>query len=275
MNRLDGIDAKLDRAQKQIGALRGFPGAWTAGEKPYGFRAEIDEGKRRYIWALDVRKPFPPEAAVVGDEITHHLRSVLDHLAAHLVEASGGHPSLATAWPVMDSERKWKREIEARQRPWQLWRRKQGSGKLRGIPVDSPIWAFIENAQPYKAGSKAREDPLLILHEAWNANKHRILHQFWLEAMPVGEPTDLFDLDPFIEPLEARWIMEPGHKLCDGAKVAIFRFPMDIPLPAMKVKVDCKLPGQIAMGDDKGPTCDLDEALKTIRNLVAEAKALT
>jgi hypothetical protein len=275
MNRLDGIDAKLDRAQQQIRALTGFPGTWTAREKPYGLRPEIDEGKRRYLWTLDVRKPFPPETAVVGDEIIHHLCSVLDHLAAHLVKASGGEPSLATAWPIVDSEWKWKREIEARQRPWQRWRRKQGSGKLRGIPVGSPIWALIENAQPYKSGRKAGEHPLFAIHQAWNANKHRILHKLWLEAMPEGEPSDLFDVEPDVEPIEARWIMEPGHKLYDGAEVAIFRFPLDAPIPAMKVKMDCKIPAQIAMGDDKGPPLPLDETLKTIRNLVTQAKALT
>jgi hypothetical protein len=61
MDRLAGIDAKLDRAEQQIGALRPCLRAWSTREKPYGLRPEIDKAKRRYIereardrWQLDV-----------------------------------------------------------------------------------------------------------------------------------------------------------------------------------------------------------------------------
>jgi hypothetical protein len=272
MDRLDGIDAKLNRAEQQIGALKRFPETWTTREQPYAFQPDIDEGKRRYIWVLDVRKPIPPLPAVISDEIIHHLRSVLDHLASHLVERFGGDPGHG-AWPIEGSRWGWERNVERRQHWWQVWRQKRG-GPLGPIPRGSAIWTFIESTQPYKSGGKARDDVLFGLNENWNHNKHRILNPLTVEAAPEGDPINMFHVRPAIEPIESRWIMRRGDKLDHGAKIAIFRFPDDVPLPTMEVKMNLQFPVQVAMGDEKGPTHDLEETLERVRSIVARAKAL-
>lgn len=127
------------------------------------------------------------------DEIVYHLRSVLDHLACHLLEASGGRVTNTTAWPVERTRWDWLRKVERRQRPWQLWRKK-GGGPLKGIPIGSPAWTLVEGAQPYKGGGEARDHPLFGLTELWNANKHRILNPNLTLLIPAGDPLDLFDV---------------------------------------------------------------------------------
>jgi hypothetical protein len=273
VSRLDGIWAKLDRAEEQIGALRDFPGPWSSREKPYGFRPQVDKGQRRYIWSLVVRKPIPPTAAVIGDEIIHHLRSSLDHLAGYLVESSGGEPNNVTAWPFERSHRGWIRRVERRKHAWQLWRKDRG-GPLPGIPRNGPIWALIESTQPHKSGRNTRDDLLFSLNDSWNANKHRILNDLWLEAAPEGSPLDLFNVVPDIEPVESRWIIKPGDELKDGTKIAIFHFPKSAPLPSMQVKMKAQFRTQIVMGDPKDPGHNIDETLKLIRSLVSRARAL-
>ena len=206
VDRLAGIDAKLDRAEQQIKTLKEFWATWPTREKAYRLVAQIDEGKRRYIWQWCVVKPLPPEPALLMDEIIHHLRSALDHLAAYLVEACGGKPTQATKWPFEGSRWGWERNVEGRNRRWQIWRKDRG-GPLGGIPRSGAVWAFIETTQPYRAGGKAREHPLFGLNESWNANKHRILNPVWPEATPAGKPIALFDVTPPIEPIESRWIV--------------------------------------------------------------------
>jgi hypothetical protein len=192
-----------------------------------------------------------------------------------LVEASGSKPTNSTAWPIERTKRDWKRKVKRQQRAWQIWRKK-GGGPLKGIPIGSPIWAFIEGTQPYHRGSKARDDPVLALNDTWNANKHRILNPGFTMFIPAGDPLDLFEITPYVEPIEPRWLIDsPGRKAKDSTKIALFRFPADVPLPKMRVKVDAESTAQVGVGDNKGPTLNFEETLKLIRNLVAEAKTLT
>jgi hypothetical protein len=275
VNRLDGIQAKLDRAEQQIEWADRFVPNWTASKETWALEPQIDEGKRRYIWVFRELKPIPPALAVISDEVIHHLRSVLDHLAAHLVEMSGGQPTNSTAWPVERTKSGWRRGVERRRRPWQIWRKK-GGGPLRGIPIGSPLWTFIENTQPYRRGSEARNDPLLALHDSWNANKHRILNADFTIFHPEGDPLNLFDLMPFVEPIERRWLIEAGgRKVKNKTKIALFRFPADEPLPVMHVKVDAEISAQVGVGDGKGPQVNFHELLELVKGLVAQAKALT
>jgi hypothetical protein len=269
LSRVDGIEAKLNRAEQQIGVLKESTHTWST--RACALEPEVNEGKRRYIWTFVLYEPIPPTPAVISDEIIHHLRSVLDHLASHLVESCGGQPGRA-AWPFEGSHWGWRRNVERRQHPWQLWR-KGGGGPLAGIPRGSPVWTFIESTQPHKSGRKARDDLLFGLNDAWNANKHRILNALWFEAKPEGDPIDLFEVTPAIEPVESRWIIGPGDLLHHGTKIAIFYFPETSPLPEMQVRAEL-LPVQIAMGDGKGPEHNLEKTLEVIRGLVASGIAL-
>jgi hypothetical protein len=272
IDRLPGITAKLNRAEKQIEWADSFIPEWTARVKAWGLEAEVDQGQRRYIWTFRQLKPMPPIYPVVCDEIIHHLRSVLDHLACHLVEASGGQVTNTTAWPIERTERDWKRKVERRRRLWQIWR-KTGGGPLKGIPIGGPIWTFIEAAQPYRRSREARQDMLFALNDTWNANKHRVLTPDLTYLIAAGDPLDLFDVHPPIQPVESRWLI-PRREAKNGTKVALFRFPTSEPLPTMRVKMDAGLSAQIAVGDGKEPTIPFDDLLDLVRQLVTDGAAL-
>jgi hypothetical protein len=274
MDRLAGIDAKLTRAEQQIAWANQLIPTWTAREGAWTLEPEINEGERRFIYSWREGIPMPPLFPVICDEIIHHLRSSLDHLACHLIEACGGEITTASGWPIKRTQGQWKRDVERRQRFWQRWR-KPGGGPLKGIPIGSPIWAFIEGKQPYNSGGKSSDDPLLALNDAWNANKHRILNEKFTRLFPEGDPIDLFDITPPIEPVEQRWLIEPhGRKVKDGTKIVLLRFPKDQPLPEVRVNVKAGLSGYVGVGDGKGPNLNFGTMAQMVRLIVLEAHNL-
>lgn len=265
--RLGGIQAKLDRAQQHLADIEERGRAWIAEEKSWEFPTKIDEGKRRYIVSMRLVEPTPPVLTLMLDEVVHHLRSSLDHLASYLVEWSGRDVSRA-AWPIMASRFKWNREIERRKAWWELWRKK-GGGPLGGTTPE--VRAFIESTQPYNGPGKAREDQLFELNELWNAYKHRILNPIHVRAIPEGPWSDLFCVTPEIDPVEFKWVLRPRDELKLGTKrtLAVLVFPEDRPLP--KVEMKGKIPVKPFIGDGELRGRGLDEDLDLIRNIVAEA----
>jgi hypothetical protein len=267
---LDGIEAKLDRAEAQLETFGHEWRSWADEEEPWGVEGKINDGKRLYVFKFRVLKPVPPSFAVKYGEVVHNMRSALDHLACHLVESSGGKVTNSTAWPIKRSKSAWLRQVERRQRPWQLWR-KQGGGPLKGIPIDSPAWTLVKRAQPYERRDKGRDDPLWELQGMWNRDKHSLLN-----PLPVyGDPAAALNVFrfPTISPIEARPLVPLNRPLEDGADFALLRFPLDQPLP--EVEVNGRFRVEIAMGDDDGQARrPFRETLQIIRDLVGEAKAL-
>ncbi len=270
-SRLDGIEAKLDRAEAQMDAFDKVWRAWVAENQPWGADREVEKGKRRYIFILRELQPIPPQFSVIAGEIVHDMRSALDHLACHLVERSGGKVTNSTAWPIKNSRAAWRRNVERRRRPFQLWRKK-GSGPLKGIPLDSDAWALIERSQPYVRSDDAGSDPLWGLERMWNTDKHRLLNAMAVFAEPKAV-LDVFCTTPKIEPIEVKPLIQANRPLKDGTKLALYRFPDDRPLPEMRV---CgKFAMQVAIGDEDGKDRPAwRDTLKVIRAIVAEGKAV-
>ena len=266
--RLDGIDAKLNRVEEHFDNLDDYALPWVTERKSWYIARDVNEGDRRYIFTLRLIKPCPPAVAVIADEIVHHLRSSLDHLACHLVEASGGQVTNSTAWPLTDSEWEWNREVERRKRPFQPWRKK-GGGRLSGASPEAR--AFVRGHQPDMRGGKTRDDPLTELEKLWNAEKHRVLNAIRLYAKPTNW-RDLFPVTPDIEPVQFKWLARPEDelKLNTTVKWTLFRFPKNRPLPNVDVKG--QLPVEVAMGDGKGDRIEIKETLDLVRGIVGEAR---
>lgn len=268
LERLAGIASKLDRAEEHLSFIDAKARAWLAEEESREILPEIDEGKRRYIVSIRLAKPMPPVLPLMVDEVVHHLRSSLDHLASYLVEWSGGQEGRAE-WPVVGSPFGWRRQVERRQRRWQIWR-KPGGGPLAG--ASPAVRAFVEGKQPYKRPGKARDDPLFELNDLWNGYKHRVLNPIHVKAVPPDSWRDLFHPTPEIEPIHFRWLVKPRKELKLGAeqRFAILIFPADQPFP--KVEMDGEIPMKVFVGDDKrGEFGGLPDDLALIREIVAEA----
>jgi hypothetical protein len=265
--RLDGIEAKLDRAQKHLDYIQERGSAWVAEDKSWEFFAKVDQGKRRYVVSIRLVEPAPPVLALMTDEVVHHLRSSLDHLASYLVEWSGGQVGRA-AWPIFGSRFRWEHEVKRRRRRWEVWRKKRG-GPLVGATPE--VRAFVESKQPYHDTGKAREQPLFDLNNLWNAYKHRVLNPIHVVAVPAGPWRDLFHPTPDIEPIEFSWVLKPRDKLEMGTKrtLAVLVFPKSQPLPKLEMKGEIPVKPFIGDGEPQGQ--GLSDDLDLIRAIVAEA----
>ena len=266
--RLAGIDLKLDRAEQHLADIQERGLAWVSKQESWEFSSQVNEGERRYVISMRLAKPMPSVLPVMVDEVVHHLRSSLDHLASYLVEWSGGQVGRAS-WPITTSHFQWQREVERRERRWQVWRKK-GGGPLAG--ATPAVRAFVEREQPYNRSEKAGDDPLFDLNELWNAEKHRILNSIRVYAVPKGSWRDLFHPRPEIEPVSFKWVLKPRDELKLGTErtLAVLVFPKSQPLPDMEMKG--KMPAKVLLGDAEDGRGSLHEDFALIRKIVTEVK---
>jgi hypothetical protein len=265
--RLSGIELKLDRAEQHLVDIQERGMAWVSKQESWKFSSQVNQGERRYVVSMRLAKPIPPVLPLMVDEVVHHLRSSLDHLASYLVEWSGGQVGRA-AWPIVNSRFQWEREVERRKRRWQVWRKK-GGGPLAG--ATPAVRAFIEREQPYNRSEKTGDDPLVDLNELWNAEKHRILNPIRVYAVPEGSWRDLFHPSPEIEPVSFKWVLKPRDELKLGTErtLAVLVFPKSQLLPDMEMKG--KMPAKVLLGDTEDGRGSLHEDFDLIRRIVTEA----
>jgi len=162
--RLSGVLSKLARAQMHAEEFERVCGRY-AESRPYSVgekQESYDNGILRTFF-IDNVAPIPKELPVILGDCIQNLRSALDHLAWQLVLAAGNTPTDRTAFPIFESEFTKK-------------------GKVRTIRIDGGVdpraLALIEAAQPYvrkRRGQDPRDDPLAILHDLSNIDKHRTL----------------------------------------------------------------------------------------------------
>jgi hypothetical protein len=145
--------------------------------KPYRVIHEIDpQTGERLIHAVPLRDPDPELSLVLGD-LVHNLSAALDHAVFGLSVYEAGRPlnrpeMESIGFPISVDE---------------LAFAKAASTKLRFLD-DGPR-SVIEAAQPFHHASKAASlnHPLAVLHEMWNADKHRTL------LLVTGQP-ELFGI---------------------------------------------------------------------------------
>ena len=265
---LAGIEAKLDRVQSHLAEIDTRGLAWVSEDKSWRIGGVLNERERRYVVTMRLVEPTPPVVTLMVDEVIHHLRSSLDHLASYLVEWSGGQVGRA-AWPIVGSRLQWERKIEIRRRVWQVWRQQRG-GPLAG--ASESVRAFVKSYQPYERGGNKRDDPLFDLNELWNAEKHRVLNPIHVYLVPGDETwRSLFSIEPSVDPIKFKWVIKPTDEMKLGTERTFARleFPRDRPLP--KVKMGGKIPAQVVVGNSKGKPGSLNEDLDLVRQIVREA----
>lgn len=174
---LDGCWAKVNRANVHLSLLneriQGF-----VDSNPYEVETEPSSNTGEVIvYASAVREPPAQEwSAIIGD-VVHNLRSTLDHLVWQLT-LTEGHvppPSLkGSAWkdirfPILAAPHPtdgkgilipWATSKE----PKSLW------GIRPSLRTD------LQGLQPFNHGQDAPKEPLAILDELWNIDKHRHLN---------------------------------------------------------------------------------------------------
>lgn len=193
MHPLDGIRAKTDRAGEHLDALDQAVRDFQR-ENPYRGLREKMGSTGLYITGFDGKVPSPPLLinVLVGD-FAHNLRSALDHLAWQLALLDSPQPNPNTSFPIFPTL----------------------SGGFERMLQKLPPAARddIERLQPYQRGDDYRSDPLWVLHEIWNTDKHRVLvavgHQW---AHGVVDPDGVLIIGQFDHGrlLNFRRVAQPG-----------------------------------------------------------------
>ena len=133
--------------------------------------------------------------SVIAGEIVHQSRSALDHVVWDLIVANGNVPKEREAgFPVIRKEAKYKERVD---------------DMIGGM--NEQARTIIAGLQPF--GPDYASDPLYILNEMWNRDKHRLLNfnTFGIEALQVN-----FDLPDGVRSII---INLPKRQLPEGTEI--------------------------------------------------------
>ena len=260
-----GIQAKIHRAGRHAKDLERRGDQWLLhGPQPV---IHVD---REGDWEVArIELPAVPFALpIILGEITHNLRSALDHLVYQLVIAQGLKPGGHNYFPVTYDDNEFKRLTTSRLDHKNRLRK----GCLDPIPATHDIFKIIESHQPYNrrnayylphVPADAPWDPamewLALVHRLWNTDKHRMLvRATYICPETEAEILNLFDWDQSPTAIETKVNKAVlNQSLEDGSELARFRFvaprvdPLDATADAAEPQLCPKttFPGEIMLGN--------------------------
>jgi hypothetical protein len=163
-DRFESARAKIDRAKYHFSQLEGeFQRDWKA--EKYGARLRYEsQTDELVIRAVDSRELFV-HYSVIASEIISHARSALDHAIWEITPLADR--SRRTAFPVFQFETKSDR-ISGTEGYYD----RDSPSMIKGINAQAV--AIIRAQQPF--GPNYQTDPLYVLNNLWNEDKHRLLN---------------------------------------------------------------------------------------------------
>ncbi len=178
---LDGPRLRIQRARSQIDMLRGLEKAFRDVVKFEVTKGELNPKTGLYTYHVRVPTVTPlDDWGVYIGEIAHNLHSTLDGLVYQLALITTKSPARNTQFPIFLVGRP-----KDRNRFHHCFEgvRTKG-GKVQILTADGRAMirqlrpehqAMIEQLQPYKRGRGGRKNPLYLLKEINNADKHRLI----------------------------------------------------------------------------------------------------
>jgi hypothetical protein len=157
---LGGCWAKIERANENIKNLEAEIAAFVRPD-PYIVVGNVDHQKNECTFVANA-KTIPLRFSVLAGEIIHHLRSSLDHLMCALVLQRSNVVNSRHGFPICLNEKDF--------------RAARKTGKMEGI--SGAAEAIVERLQPYRNAdwrNTVSDNPLSILHQFNNTDKHRLL----------------------------------------------------------------------------------------------------
>jgi hypothetical protein len=184
-----GCWAKVSRANVHLDFLKERVKSFAEDISSYEIETKDDWQTAEVFIDGEADPPVERWGAIIGD-VVHNLRSALDHLVWQLTIANGYTPpnpipaggKPGSEWrrihfPIYTFE-KFDRYPSGRRIPWRYgwpgWSRKKVAGSLWGIRPD--LRTVIQKLQPFNRRKNPSKEPLAILDELWNTDKHRHLH---------------------------------------------------------------------------------------------------
>lgn len=175
MDRLTGPQLKFAAAHTKIDELQTALVAFAKEIKSDGFTNDKDSSTGDLVFRFRVTKPTTPDPnwSIQISEIAHLLRSCLDNLAWQLALLNTKEPFRKTEYPIFLNRRS---KDSSAYIPDAIMIKPGGRavGKLQSIL--SKHRAMMEKTQPYHRRKHREQDPLWILHEMNNADKHKDIH---------------------------------------------------------------------------------------------------
>jgi len=159
VTRVEAVNAKVERADKHITDLSVAIARFLA-TNPYKVGSKnhpvLEDATAFFV---ENAKPTPPDISVIAGDVIHNLRSALDHLAWHLVEASGKTPGNWTGFPIFDPD------------SFKTKKDKTGFFERKVQGMNSKVVDAIKVVKPYKGGNNV----LWTIHNLNIVDKHHLL----------------------------------------------------------------------------------------------------
>jgi len=175
--------AKLARADEHIRSYESAVMTWVT-RKPYSLVGQPDPTCTRHEISLDLHEsiPFMTMALCLADA-AHNMRTALDHAAWALSRRSYHRPPKATAWPITSDVADWERYVTKGRSGRRGDLSNCGLAKIEGIHGPQ-VRALIRRAQPCFRSDDPSNDPLAVLANADNMDKHQIMSRVLFLARP-------------------------------------------------------------------------------------------
>jgi hypothetical protein len=246
---LDGCRAKIQRAQQHIRQIHdeivagrtfvGLPDSLIRAQ--YQFRASrIDDPTthaHELVFSLRGEQPeLPLIFSILAGEVCGQLRSTLDHIVYQLILVkTKTPPTFRSQFPIVGAGTK-DRPNPADEYAFQKRR------MLRSC-ISGDAEAIIDSLQPFNRGADYQGDPLWILQELSNIDKHRLLvttvHRVSLYAVTVTNRDKTVSAT-----------FTPDIPFTHGAEIG--RIPIDTPFTDSETSVDGDLMISIAFDEIAG-----------------------
>ena len=278
---MDDPQAKLDRADKHIRALARMVNAfrkqaYRVGAQPAAWTEPPTRENALEVIIFAEATEDPPSlkwGPIIGD-IVHNLRSALDQIAWGLsvdYQATLGSrpppdpiprddPWRVISFPICTRATQWASAV--RQKLW---------------AVDPALLASLQGLQPYITGPQASDrEPLAVLEELWNIDKHRHLHL----VLATIELRDVLSVEPL--PGMPRIDFEVISKRAPGPLVGPTEIGRATPIDRPGVKTPRTNAPQVFMNADLAVDVAFDQGapaygasiLQTLRSLRKTVKAI-
>ena len=156
------VNLKLERSLEHLDALLAEAQAWTRAARDR-IHVRFNDDRSQHVFTVAGEVTPPLRLSALAGDCVHNLRSALDHLVFALAHSGGrqleGRIERRLEFPIFGPH-----SMSAGDRD-----RKIG-------PLERGAREIILAVQPYRRGGDYASDPLWLLHELDNIDKHRLLH---------------------------------------------------------------------------------------------------
>lgn len=224
MHALEGPKLKLATAKEQIDKLHASVSRFITDKEVQRVSFDRDPDTGEEVHIAHVSQPPDPAWGVHVGTIAHLLRSALDNLAWQLALLNTATPYERTTYPIY-LKRRGTRSYETA--ALNIVKNGSNKGRLRGTLqyVASRHRAMIERTQPYRRDNGNEKDPLWLLAQLNNTEKHRMIPVVVMtcqrmHAVPVIRQKPFF--------IGFHVTVRGGLAFEDGAELARFPGPVKV-----------------------------------------------